>query len=1017
MDEHISPGPARAKLASRGELESARTPCAILCEVCLPAGSRSLVLVASLLLFLSATPSAASERFEGMPVVSVRFDPDAQPVLADELGRLVGLQTGNLYSAAAVRHSIQRLYETGRYEDIAVDAVETGGGVAVTFITKSAYFIGRVSAEGSPDPPNPSQLVTASKLQLGAQFAPHDVRQAIENMTLRLRANGLYHADVRQYISREPDIQQVNVDFTVDPGRRAKFAGVIVDGDPARSRDAIVRATRWRRPLGLFGWRPLTENRLQSGIESIRSYYQKQDRLTARVVLSQLEFDEASNTVIPRLTVEPGPLVRVRTTGVKMSRGKLRQLLPIFQERTVDRSLLLEGSRNLVEYFQSQGYFDVSVDYQELPIEQGETVVEYNISRQRRHKLAHVEIRGNRYFDTATIRERMYLAPATLLRFRHGRFSENYLRKDKDTIEDLYRSNGFRDVRVTSEVREQFRGKRGDLGVFIDIDEGAQWRVAGLEISGIPESDREYLRSLLHSTPGQPYSEFNVATDRDAILSYYYNNGHPNAAFDWIQTPGPAERQVNLRYEIRPGPAQYVRRVVVNGLRDTDPELVHERIDFGPGDPLSQVRMSDVQRRLYDLGIFAKVQTAIQNPEGLEESKYVLYQIEEARRYSVNAGFGAEVARIGGGITTFDAPAGAAGFAPRVSLGVSRLNFLGLGHTVSLQTRASTLQRRGLLTYFAPQFRGNDRLNLTFTGLYDDSRDVRTFAAKRLEGSIQLGQRLTRANTLQTRFTYRDVRVDPESVKITPQLIPILSQSVRVGQFGGTFIQDRRDDPIDARRGIYSTIDVAVAAAPFGSQTSFTRVVVRNSTYHRVTREYTFARSTSFGVISRFGGLPDIPLPERFFSGGVSSHRGFPDNQAGPRDSITGFPLGGKAVLTNSLELRFPLLGDNVGGVFFHDAGNVYQSVRDISFRFRQRDLSDFKYMVHAFGFGIRYRTPVGPIRADFALAPNSPRFFGFRGDRDTLLTCSAPGSTTPCVSVAQRINVFQFHFSLGQAF
>ncbi len=383
----------------------------------------------------------------------------------------------------------------------------------------------------------------------------------------------------------------------------------------------------------------------------------------------------------------------------------------------------------------------------------------------------------------------------------------------------------------------------------------------------------------------------------------------------------------------------------------------------------------------------------------------------------MNVGFGAEVARIGGGVTTFDAPAGTAGFSPRVSLGVSRLNVLGLGHTLSLQTRFSTLQQRALLSYFAPQFRGNDRLNLTFTGLYDNSRDVRTFAARRVEGSVQLGQRLSRANTVQYRFTYRDVFVDPNSVKINEELIPILSQSVRVGQVSTTLIHDRRDDPTDAHKGVYQTLDLGYAPGALGSQTSFVRTVLKNSSYHRITRDLTFARSTNFGVINRLGGLSDIPLPERFFSGGASSHRGFPDNQAGPRDPITGFPLGGKAVLMNSLELRFPLLGDNVGGVLFHDAGNLYSSAGDISFRYRQRDLNDFNYMVHAFGFGIRYRTPVGPIRADFALSPNSPRFMGFQGDRETLFTCSAPGGSSPCLTVPQRINVFQFHFSLGQAF
>ena len=558
---------------------------------------------------------------------------------------------------------------------------------------------------------------------------------------------------------------------------------------------------------------------------------------------------------------------------------------------------------------------------------------------------------------------------------------------------------------------------RETLAVKVLVQEGPQWLVSGLDLEGISDEDRARLLKIVHSAPGQPFSEINIAADRDTILSYYDDRGFPNAAFDWSQTPGPKEHTVALRYIIAPGVQRYVRNVVINGLEHTNPDLVADRIRFGPGDPLSQSQIGEAQRRLYDLGIFAKVQTAIENPDGDETSKTVLYDIEEARRWSINTGFGAELGRIGGSISSFDAPAGATGFAPRVSFGVSRLNFLGLAHTLSVQTRASTLERRGLFSYFAPQFTGNENLNLTFTTLYDDSRDVRTFSARRLEGSVQLGQKLSRANTLQYRFTYRDVFVDPNSVKITPELIPILSQSVRVGQISTTFIQDRRDDPTDAHKGIYNTVDFGWANHAFGSQTSFDRVLLRNSTYHRLTRDLTFARSTNFGFIERLGGLPDIPLPERIFSGGSSSHRGFPDNQAGPRDLITGFPLGGKALFMNSLELRFPLIGDNISGVLFHDAGNVYSSIRDISFRYHQRNLQDFDYMVHAFGFGIRYRTPLGPVRVDLAYAPNSPQFIGFQGNRETLLTCSAPGSTTPCQSVEQRINVFQFHFSLGQAF
>jgi outer membrane translocation and assembly module TamA len=236
-----------------------------------------------------------------------------------------------------------------------------------------------------------------------------------------------------------------------------------------------------------------------------------------------------------------------------------------------------------------------------------------------------------------------------------------------------------------------------------------------------------------------------------------------------------------------------------------------------------------------------------------------------------------------------------------------------------------------------------------------------------------------------------------------------------------SYINDRRDNPTDSHRGIYNTVDVGIALPQFGSQTDYSRLVFRNSTYHPIGRDLVLARTVQFGYIQRLGGLADIPLGERFFAGGASSQRAFPDNQAGPRDPETGFPLGGNAFLFHSTELRFPLFGENVGGVLFHDMGNVYSSIDQISFRFHQNSNQDFNYMVQAVGFGIRYKTPVGPIRVDLSYSPNSPRFVGFSGTRDELLQCN-PNLTTPpnppfCVGVAQRINSFQFHFSLGQTF
>src|SRR5262249_16942164 len=148
--------------------------------------------------------------------------------------------------------------------------------------------------------------------------------------------------------------------------------------------------------------------------------------------------------------IDSGPIIEVRTTGASVPRSKLRELIPVYQERSVDRALLIEGQLRLVEYFQAQGYFDAKVQYKQTNPEPGRSVIEYQIDRGDRNKVEHIEFAGNEYFKTEVLRERMYLQTASLLRRRYGRFSEQLLKQDENSIRDLYRANGFRDVEVNN---------------------------------------------------------------------------------------------------------------------------------------------------------------------------------------------------------------------------------------------------------------------------------------------------------------------------------------------------------------------------------------------------------------------------------------------------------------------------------------------------------------------------------------------------------------------------------------
>ncbi len=209
---------------------------------------------------------------------------------------------------------------------------------------------------------------------------------------------------------------------------------------------------------------------------------------------------------------------------------------------------------------------------------------------------------------------------------------------------------------------------------------------------------------------------------------------------------------------------------------------------------------------------------------------------------------------------------------------------------------------------------------------------------------MQLAQKLSRANTIQYRYTIRRVTIlgiaqdfagaDPHSV----------AAGDRAGIVSMSYIQDRRDDPIDSHSGYLNTVDLGAAWKGFGSATDYARIVLRNTTYHRIGRDLVLARSTQFGYIERLGGAGRRFLSRSvFFSGGASTNRAFPDNQAGPRDLETGFPLGGNAFLFNNTEIRFPLIGDNVGGVLFHDIGNVYSNINDVSLRFTPAEHPGFQ--------------------------------------------------------------------------
>ncbi len=967
-------------------------------------------------------PAVPADSFEGLTVARIAFEPAIQPLERPLLDTLIPLRTGQPFHVSGAREAIGKLYATGRYADIQIDAENASAGVYLTFRTTASWFFGHVEVQGDvSEPPNAGQILSVAGLTLGQPYDEGEITVAEQRIRQLLIANGYFVPSVKHRTVFENEWQQARVIFTIKVGRRAHYTPPELTGvtDPLTAA-AIDKATAWRRFL-FPGYRGITQTRTRVGIDNIRLRYQKANRLLATVTFGGITPDTESRPMEgkPHIVVESGPAVDVTASGAKISRGQLAQKLPIFEEGTVDSDLLAEGVINLREYFQEKGYFDVAVDFSQQKESNGKTAIDYSIDTGPQHRLVNLTIRGNQYFDTKTIRERMSVLPRSF-EFRRGRYSEALAARDKSVIEELYESNGFRDVHVSIETQDDYKGVKGDIAATFAIEEGHQYTVASLTIEGAKQFDIARALPNLASQKGQPFSESDIAADRDVILMKYVDAGYADATFEWTLTKASEPYAVDLKFLIHEGDPQYVRAVAITGLSTTRRSLVEKQVHDRGGDPLSANSMAETQRRLYDLGIFSQVNMAVQNPDGEEERRVILFDLLEASRYSLTAGLGTEFGRIGGGSAAADLsnPGGSAALTPRVSFSLTRLNLFGLGQSLGLQLRFSTVQKRGSINYFVPRIFSRPTLDGTFSILYDDTFDVNTFRAVRKELSSQVSQRVSKTITAFYRFAFRDVGVS--NLKISPLLVPRLAQSVRVGIGSFNMVHDRRDDPIDPHRGIYNTIDIGLATKVFGSQTSFVRVLGRNATYYRIGTKYVLARETQFGVEPAFS-VPSsadpsdpIPLPERFYGGGGNTMRGFPQNQAGPRDTSTGFPLGGSALFFNSTEFRFPLYGVNMRGVLFEDMGNVYSTLSHMSFRVDQRGITDFDYMAHAAGLGIRYRTPLGPLRFDLAYALNPPKYNGFAGDYSQLVQCSANGN---CIPSTQQVSHFQFFFSIGQAF
>lgn len=944
----------------------------------------------------------------GQKVVRIRLQCDA-PMSVGEFREQITQGAGEPLDQTKVADSLRNLFATGRFLDLRAEAEPVEGGMQLIFVARAQFFAGNVRVEGTPGGLEPQGLATATHLRLGQPLTNENLSEAEQRLSEVLSENGYYQAKVTHHILPNPDTQEGEVVFSINPGKAAVLSEVEFRGQTLVTPKKLASVTGWRPG------RQLTSARLERGLSKIHQFFVNRGHMTATTSVTGRTHDPQQNKERLVVQVQEGPRVRVRVCGAHVSSSKRKELLPIYSEGVTDDFAVRQGQQNLEDYFQRKGYFSASVKGERsVQPDTGEMDINYTVGPGPLGVFSGYGFEGNRSFSKEELESVLTIQPSGIFRDR-GVFSQAMLSHDTKTLTDLYHAAGFLEAKVTPHLDARHGSLSDHLFLTFSVEEGVRTRVGSLTLQGVDENTEKKVRNVLLARTGEPYSPARVQKDRETIRTYFNDRGYARATADVTATAGPEEHAMKLDYRIHLGPQQRVRRVVMMGNRHTRAGVIRRELKFQQGEPLNQSSLLDSQRRLYDLGIFNQVEISPQDPRGPPGPKTVLVSVEEAKRWTLGYGGGMEMQRLGS-----NQPEGEFKASPRLSLEVTRLNVGGRAQTLTLQGRLSSLEKGASIGYYIRRFPTRPDLHLRLNALVDRSRDVLTFTSKREEASISVEKRYSSTTFIAGRFNFRNVKALNLSNRISEQQIPLASRAARIAMIGASYVNDHRDDPVDATKGSFSIADAGISWGRLGSEANFLRFSGENSTYYRLARHLIFARDTRFSVESPYGGLQrvvtkdengitqvtfthDIPLPERFFMGGSESHRGFSINQAGPRDPEKGFPVGGNALFLNSLELRMPFADNRLGFVLFQDAGNVYSSIRRMRLlKVHQNSPADFDYTVHAVGLGVRYKTPVGPLRFDVGYSLNPPRFnvVNSSGNVEVL-----------------RLSRFQFFLGIGQSF
>jgi outer membrane protein assembly complex protein YaeT len=557
-------------------------------------------------------------------------------------------------------------------------------------------------------------------------------------------------------------------------------------------------------------------------------------------------------------------------------------------------------------------------------------------------------------------------------------FDRSRFDADLKRIEAFYADRGYPDARVVG-FDVKLNDQKDGVDVTVTVSEGAPIVVSSINFVGFDAVPADHLATMREQLPfrvGQPRDRQNVVAAHEMAVNELRDHGYPFAKVATSEKEA-GDKSVEVTFTGEPGVEAHVSAIEFAGNTAVSNRVIERQLTFKPGDLYRRSVVQDSQRRLYDMELFQFVN--IEALSGQQQSSDVRTRVTVAegkhQRVNLGVGYGTEEKA-------------------RVDAGYRHVNFLGGARTAGVRGRYSALDRGFRLEFnqpylFTPHFSlgAEGQHWKTFTPAYDS-----TITGARLTFT----HRTNRYSSWSASFLNErnNSRID-ESVRDDPELRNDLialgldpetgTQDGTVNAFAFDFQRSTADNLLNARRGYQLAAHVESAPRFMPGQYHFNAITFDARYYVPIKERFSIANRVQFGNIDAlFDDPAQVPFARKYFLGGSSSVRGWGRYEVGPLSS--GLPIGGNSFMAFSSELRAIIRG-SLGAVLFLDAGNVWEQEWSI-------DASDLEY---AAGVGVRYQTPVGPLRFDF----------GQQLTRiDGLLINGEP----------ERRH-WRIHFSIGQAF